>query len=532
VHVDHAAIVGPGWRDPVARLHCPTSEKTPLCQAYAEPETPQSVSLHPGFTLDSNLADLLTCPACMGEFLPGDGAVCSRCGSACTVADGIVSLIAEGAHTALDEIDYDAVYRVDAPASLAFAKSYLDILGDRLPSRIDTFLEIGAGTGLFTLGFLMQVPTRKALITDISVAMLQNCRRRLLDNGVCNRTELQFAAWDGVDCLRPGAFDLIAGFSVLHHVLDYQSMLCSVRRALRDDGIALFLEPNYRFHAVLVDVVCEIFTAVAEGHALWTQEDRNALGSWLWENNTNLRFRGDDRVLAGREDKHMFDGTQLGAAARAAGFDRFELVPLGERSECYTALKVYSEQIGLQDVARNDLLTRFARLLPGQFAHLADEDRAPSALIVLGVGNGERTSRRPESPAAPMQVEIAPEFRYDLKIEVAQQGEGWTMAVHGWLLGDTDVNYVCVDMDFRVYSFPLQSLREDVNRAFNSASVYPIRRALFSGVADKPQVIERITTSRPARLMVSAADGREFVIAEFVLAPGLSTQTLTRVDGG
>jgi hypothetical protein len=60
--------------------------------------------------------------------------------------------------------------------------------------------------------------------------------------------------------------------------------------------------------------------------------------------------------------------------------------------------------------------------------------------------------------------------------------------------------------------------------------MYPIRRALFSGAADQPQVIEGITASRPARLMVSAADGREFVIAEFVLAPGLSTQTLTRVE--
>jgi SAM-dependent methyltransferase len=476
--------------------------------------------------LDSKLAALLTCPACKGEFLGGDGAVCSRCSRTYTAADGIVSLIAEGAHTALDEMDYDAVYRVDAKASLAFAKSCLDILGDRLPSHIDTFLEIGAGTGLFTLGFLLQVPTRRALITDISVAMLQNCRRRLLDNGVGNRTELQFAAWDGADCLRPGAFDLIAGFSVLHHVLDYQSMLCSLRGALRNDGIALFLEPNYRFHAVLVDVVCEIFADIAQGHVMWTPEDRNGLGDWLWENNTNLRFHGDDRVLAGREDKHMFDGTQLGAAARVAGFDRFELVPLGDRSECYTALKVYSEQIGLQEAARSDLLTRFARLLPGQFAHLADEDRAPSALIVLGVGSAARPSRRAEAPTAPMQLEIAPEFRYDLTITVAPQGEQWTVAVHGWLLGDTDVTYVCIHLDSRIYPFPVRSLRDDVNRAFNSASAYPIRRALFSGLSDPPQVIETITVPRSAHLIVSTADGRQFVIAEVTLSAGPSTQTL------
>lgn len=471
--------------------------------------------------MDQTLAALLVCPTCAGDFLPGK-LVCGRCGAAFAEVDEIASMISEGAHTALDDLDYDAVYRVDAKASLDFASSCLAILGDRLPARIDKFLEIGAGTGLFTLGFLKQVPTNTALITDISPAMLQTCRRRLLENGVGEEVALRFVTWDGARCLRPGVFDLIAGVSVLHHVLDFQAMLCTLHDALRPDGVALFLEPNYRFHVALVDMVCDIFVAVADD-VLWTDEDRGALSDWLFENNTNLRFRGDDYMLAAREDKHVFDGTQIGVAARDAGFHHVEMLPFGERGECYVALKVYSGQIGLREEARQDLLMRFSRMLPGNFAHVADEDSTPSSLIVLRKGTPGRNGGACAVPG-PLQLDFAPKFRFDLAITVAHEDDDWSVAVHGWVLGDADVMYVALVLADDRHKFPVRLMRTDINEAFNSHRTHPLRRTLFSGVdGARLQAIAPIRAPVAGTLVVQTADGREYILGEAMLTPDAGT---------
>lgn len=476
-----------------------------------------------GSKLDAILAEQVICPSCSGDFLPGAGAVCHGCGTHYPLDDGILSLASAGARTALDDIEYDAVYRVDTAASMAFAKSCLDILGARLPRRIDSFLEIGAGTGLFTLGFLQTVPTTRALITDISPTMLKACRRRLLENGIENDVQVRYATWDGADCLKPGSFDFIAGFSVLHHVLDYQRMLSVLRGALRPEGMALVLEPNYRFHVALIDAVSEILATIYDDNPAWSAEDKLNLSDWLFENNTNLRFRGDDNVLAGREDKHMFDGSQLAIVARDAGYGDFELLPFGGRSECYTALKVYSGQLGLSDMARQDLLVRFSRMLPGNFSLLSDEDLAPSTLIILRSGNSP-PHPHPAKDYGVLQGEETPAFRYEISISVAATHENWTIALQGWLLGDVDVNYVSIIIAGHRHAFPIQSMRPDVNRALNSARIYPIRRALFSGIAGKePRTIEAFSTSQTAQLLAETADGRAIALCEVLLEPQPST---------
>ncbi|TZF91230.1 methyltransferase [Cognatilysobacter lacus] len=474
-----------------------------------------------------DLAALLICPECKGGFAFDAVATCGSCARSYPVADGIVSMTRADAYTALDEIDYDAVYRLSSDASHAFVRSCLSMLGDRMPSTIDTFLEIGAGTGQFTLGFLKQVPTRTAVVTDISSSMLGACRRRLVENGVPS-AGVHFVTWDGADCLRRDAFQLIAGFSVLHHVLDFQTMLATLAGAMRQNGIAVFLEPNYRFHLALIDTVCEIFVATQDDPC-WSAEDRLALSDWLFENNTNLRFRGDAEVLAGREDKHLFDGDQLAHAASAAGFGSVELVPFGGRSECYVALEVYSNQIGLRDEARADLLDRFSRLLPGNFGHLADEDLAPSTLIVLRRdGNG---NRRRSANQVPIRGGAAPRFAYDIVITTGHDSEGeWTLTAQGWVLGDTDVRYLAISLDGAAYRFPVQAIRPDVNNAFNARRVHPLRRSLFCGVAGATPRRLTWTGGRAAGLLAVAADGREFLLAQVELPQQPGIVTTTRVE--
>ena len=416
---------------------------------------------------------------CGASFGAGsDGALhCNACGKDFPVEDGIPLLIEDGAATALDQIDYDAVYRIDDKASMAFAAAQLELLGPRLRRPVESFLEIGAGTGQFTLGFLRQARPTRTLVTDISPGMLSACRARLRANGITG-PDIGFAAWDGTTPLAPEAFDFIAGYSVLHHVLDYQAMISSLARALRPGGIAVFLEPNYRFHLAMVETACEILVA-APGSPEWQRDDLQHLADWTYENNVNLRFRGDERVLAGREDKHLFDADQLREAGRQAGMHAVEL--LASADESLSAMDVYSAQMNLSPRARDDLMARYARLLPGPFAHLAAEDLAASSTIVFSRSTTPSTAAAavlPKRVALPLD---GAQLRCDLAFDRSDGETG--VRADGWILGDRDLAYVGLRQGDAEWLFPVAGVRMDVQSAVNSARVYPIRRALFSGVS-------------------------------------------------
>ena len=411
----------------------------------------------------------------------GDGPLrCSGCGKAYPVQDGIPLFIADGAATALDQIDYDAVYRIDDKASMAFAAAQLELLGSRLGRPVNSFLEIGAGTGQFTLGFMRQAQPTRALVTDISPAMLSACRARLRAHGIAG-PDVGFAAWDGSTPLATEAFDFVAGFSVLHHVLDYQAMISSLAHALRPGGIAVFLEPNYRFHLAMVETTCEIFVA-AQGSSEWQRDDLQHLADWIYENNTNLRFRGDERVLAGREDKHLFDADQLREAGRRAGLDAVEL--LAAADESLSGMEVYSAQMKLSERAREDLMARYARLLPGRFAQLGVEDLAASSTIVFGKSVGPATATRSAPPAKRLALPLeSAQIRCDLSFSAAADADGDAgIRGEGWILGNRDLAYVALRQDEAEWLFPVSGVRLDVQSTVNATREYPIRRALFSGI--------------------------------------------------
>src|SRR5215210_5501553 len=89
-----------------------------------------------------------------------------------------------------------------------------------LGGRLETFgrsLEIGAGTGYFSLNLLRAGVIREAVCTDISPGMLEaleaNARRLGLgvETRACAAEDLPFD---------DGAFDVVLGHAVLHHLPD------------------------------------------------------------------------------------------------------------------------------------------------------------------------------------------------------------------------------------------------------------------------------------------------------------------------
>jgi SAM-dependent methyltransferase len=115
------------------------------------------------------------------------------------------------------------------------------LLGRELPA-FGRALEIGAGTGYFTLNLMQAGVVREAVCTDISPGMLETLR----DNA--QRLELD------VDTVRTDAealpfeddsFDLVLGHAVLHHLPHLDRAFSEFHRVLKPGGVVFFAgEPS------------------------------------------------------------------------------------------------------------------------------------------------------------------------------------------------------------------------------------------------------------------------------------------------
>jgi ubiquinone/menaquinone biosynthesis C-methylase UbiE len=103
-------------------------------------------------------------------------------------------------------------------------------------------LEIGAGTGYFSLNLLQAGVIQEAVCTDISRGMLDELERTAARLGLrvtaarCDAQELPFA---------DDTFDLVFGHAVLHHLPDLDAAFREFRRVLRPGGRVAFCgEPS------------------------------------------------------------------------------------------------------------------------------------------------------------------------------------------------------------------------------------------------------------------------------------------------
>jgi SAM-dependent methyltransferase len=168
-------------------------------------------------------------------------------------------------------------------------------------------LEIGAGTGYFTLNLLSAGLIGQATCTDISPGMLAALRANAQRLGLDVRTEQ-------VDAERlpfaDESFDLVLGHAVLHHIPDLRRAFDEFARVLAPGGSVLFAGEPSRYGDRLACVPKRAAGALAP---LW----RRAIGA------RPARSDGDgepDAALEGFVDVHAFAPGELQRAATAAGF--------------------------------------------------------------------------------------------------------------------------------------------------------------------------------------------------------------------
>src|SRR5947208_394120 len=133
-------------------------------------------------------------------------------------------------------IDFGAVGQDQVTGKLRKA------LGDWPERPFGDALEIGAGTGYFTLNLLQAEAIERATATDISPGMLATLDRNASELGL----EVRTAVADAETLpFADESFDLVFGHAVLHHIPDLGQAFSEFARVLRPGGtIAYCGEPS------------------------------------------------------------------------------------------------------------------------------------------------------------------------------------------------------------------------------------------------------------------------------------------------
>ncbi len=176
----------------------------------------------------------------------------------------------------------------------------------REPTRWRRSLEIGSGTGYFTLNLLASGLIEEATCSDISPGMLKT----LAANAERLGLEVQTMAADAEHLpFEDESFELVLGHAVLHHIPDLPRALREFERVLTPGGTVMFAGEPSRYGDRLAKVPKRFATAIAP---LW----RRAVGA---EAARSGEHDEPDEALEGVVDVHAFAPGELTRMARAAG---------------------------------------------------------------------------------------------------------------------------------------------------------------------------------------------------------------------
>ena len=185
--------------------------------------------------------------------------------------------------------------------------------------RFERALEIGAGTGYFTLNLLRSGVVREAMATDISAGMLDELERSAARLGLrvgtarCEAGALPFA---------DASFDLVFGHAVLHHLPDLDAAFREFARVLRPGGRVAFCGEPSRYGDRLAVVPKRAALAAAPvWRALMRAPVRDPKAPVVHSDGHAHHPRTDEAALEWQVDVHAFTPAELEGHARGAGFE-------------------------------------------------------------------------------------------------------------------------------------------------------------------------------------------------------------------
>jgi len=182
----------------------------------------------------------------------------------------------------------------------------------RHPGPFQHSLEIGAGTGYFTLNLMQEGVIERATCSDISPGMLETLARNADRLGLDVTTAPADA--EGLP-FADESFDLVLGHAVLHHIPNLQAAFREFHRVLKPGGVFFFAGEPSR-------VGDRIAAYPKRGAAALSPAWRTLMRARPAEHHHHHNGHGpDDHALEAFVDVHAFTPEDLAEFARTARFD-------------------------------------------------------------------------------------------------------------------------------------------------------------------------------------------------------------------
>ena len=205
---------------------------------------------------------------------------------------------------------YDAKWAItfgDVGQSQVLAKLRKALGG--APARYARSLEIGAGTGYFSLNMLAAGVIEQATCTDISPGMLATLDANADSLGL----RAQTAVADAERLPFPDeSFDLVFGHAVLHHIPHLETAFCELARVLAPGGTLVFAGEPSRMGDSLARVPKRAASAAAPLWRAIVRADAAPPGA---------REEHAHADLEGFVDVHAFAPRELARFAKGAGLE-------------------------------------------------------------------------------------------------------------------------------------------------------------------------------------------------------------------
>ncbi len=208
--------------------------------------------------------------------------------------------------------EYDAKWGIDFGATgqrqvrLKLSKALGRLDGERFGDG----LEIGSGTGYFSLNLVQLGVVERLTATDISPGMLE----RLTGTAEMLGVEARTVATDAEELpFEDASFDIVFGHAVLHHIPDVERAMSEFRRVLRPGGAIVFAGEPSRYGDRLAEV----------------PKRAGMLAAPIWRTAVGARPRAvpeaeisHDHSLEAEVDVHAFAPADLRRLLRDAGFEQ------------------------------------------------------------------------------------------------------------------------------------------------------------------------------------------------------------------
>ncbi len=208
--------------------------------------------------------------------------------------------------------EYDAKWGIDfgATGQEQVRLKLVKALGGRDGGRFGDALEIGSGTGYFSLNLVQLGAIERLTATDISPGMLERLSGTAEALGLVGvktvRTEAESLPF------ADESFDLVFGHAVLHHIPDLDRAFAEFRRVLRPGGAIAFAGEPSRYGDRLAALPKRVGMLVAPA----------------WRRLTGARERAvaeselsHGHSLEGEVDVHAFAPADLRRLLREGGFE-------------------------------------------------------------------------------------------------------------------------------------------------------------------------------------------------------------------